>query len=140
MSALKKIGVIGAGQMGAASPRSARWPASTYWSTTSRRAHPVGPRHRQRQHGAAGRGGKLTEDDRTAALARIAAAETYDAFADADLVIEAATENEKVKREILAGLSKAQAGRCSPPTPRPSRSRGWPRPPTGRRNSSASTS
>jgi 3-hydroxybutyryl-CoA dehydrogenase len=51
--------------------------------------------------------GKLSEADRKAALARIAAAESFDLFADADLVIEAAAENEKIKRDILAGLSKA---------------------------------
>jgi 3-hydroxybutyryl-CoA dehydrogenase len=51
--------------------------------------------------------GKLSDADRKAALSRIAAAESFDLFADADLVIEAAAENEKIKRDILAGLSKA---------------------------------
>jgi 3-hydroxybutyryl-CoA dehydrogenase len=50
--------------------------------------------------------GKMTEGERKAILDRIAPAESYDALAEADLVIEAAVENEKVKREILAGVSK----------------------------------
>jgi len=46
----------------------------------------------------------ISEDDRKAALARIKPAETYDALADCDLVIETATEREEVKRKIFADL------------------------------------
>ncbi|MSP01165.1 MAG: 3-hydroxybutyryl-CoA dehydrogenase [Acetobacteraceae bacterium] len=42
----------------------------------------------------------ISSDDRDAALARVTTAIAYDAFADADLVIEAATEKEDVKRGI----------------------------------------
>jgi len=48
--------------------------------------------------------GKLSEADRKAALAHITAAPDYDQLAAADLVIEAATENEAVKRDIFAEL------------------------------------
>ncbi len=41
---------------------------------------------------------------RDAALRRIKPAPGYDAFADSDLVIEAATENEEVKRKIFSKL------------------------------------
>jgi len=41
---------------------------------------------------------------RDAALSRIRPAPGYDAFADSDLVIEAATENEEVKRKIFSKL------------------------------------
>jgi len=41
---------------------------------------------------------------RDAALSRIKPAPGYDAFADSDLVIEAATENEEIKRKIFAKL------------------------------------
>ncbi len=51
--------------------------------------------------------GKIAEGDRQAALDRIAAAEDFEALASADLVIEAATENEAVKRDVFARLSKA---------------------------------
>ncbi len=43
---------------------------------------------------------KITEDDRQTALKHILPAESYDALADCDLVIEAATEQEDVKRKI----------------------------------------
>jgi 3-hydroxybutyryl-CoA dehydrogenase len=41
---------------------------------------------------------------RDAALSRIKPAPGYDAFADSDLVIEAATENEEIKRKIFSKL------------------------------------
>jgi 3-hydroxybutyryl-CoA dehydrogenase len=47
---------------------------------------------------------RITEEERQAALKRIGMAENYDAFADCDLVIEAATEKEDVKRTIFANL------------------------------------
>jgi 3-hydroxybutyryl-CoA dehydrogenase len=47
----------------------------------------------------------INEDDRKSALGRIAPAETVDALADCDLVIETATEKEEVKRKIFAQVS-----------------------------------
>ena len=47
---------------------------------------------------------RITEEERKAALAHIKPAETLEALADCDLVIEAATEKEDVKRKILAAL------------------------------------
>src|SRR5207253_6834236 len=47
---------------------------------------------------------RISEDDRQAALKRIAPADKFDAFEDCDLVIEAATEKEDVKRAIFATL------------------------------------
>jgi len=44
---------------------------------------------------------KLSEADKTAALARVGTTTDYAAIADADLVIEAATENEALKLRIL---------------------------------------
>jgi 3-hydroxybutyryl-CoA dehydrogenase len=51
--------------------------------------------------------GKLSEADKKTALARISAAPNYDAFSSADLVIEAAVEDEAVKRQILRHVSSA---------------------------------
>jgi 3-hydroxybutyryl-CoA dehydrogenase len=48
--------------------------------------------------------GKISEKDRQQALQRISVAETFASFADADLVIEAATEEETVKRKIFVAL------------------------------------
>ena len=50
---------------------------------------------------------RISEEDKQAALKRIATAETYDGFADCDLVIEAATEKEEVKRKIFTELCPA---------------------------------
>jgi 3-hydroxybutyryl-CoA dehydrogenase len=49
--------------------------------------------------------GVITQDAADAALARISLTTDNAAFADADLVIEAATENEAVKCKIFAGLA-----------------------------------
>jgi 3-hydroxybutyryl-CoA dehydrogenase len=51
--------------------------------------------------------GKLSEDDRQAALRRIRPAETFEALSTCDLVIEAATEDETVKRKIFAQVCPA---------------------------------
>jgi 3-hydroxybutyryl-CoA dehydrogenase len=45
--------------------------------------------------------GLVTEDDKVAAIARITNSTDYAAFGDSDLVIEAATEKEEVKRAIF---------------------------------------
>ncbi|TMJ24181.1 MAG: 3-hydroxybutyryl-CoA dehydrogenase, partial [Alphaproteobacteria bacterium] len=50
---------------------------------------------------------RITEEERQAALKRITPAENLDAFGDCDLVIEAASEKEEVKRAIFANLCPA---------------------------------
>ena len=50
--------------------------------------------------------GVIGDGDRHAALERIRPALSYDAFADCDLVIEAASENEAIKRAIFAELCR----------------------------------
>ena len=47
---------------------------------------------------------RITEEDKQNALKRISTAESYEGVADCDLVIEAATEKEEVKRQIFADL------------------------------------
>jgi 3-hydroxybutyryl-CoA dehydrogenase len=51
--------------------------------------------------------GALSEEQRQEALGRISAARSYDDLAGCDLVIEAATENEEVKRSIFVHLCRA---------------------------------
>jgi 3-hydroxybutyryl-CoA dehydrogenase len=102
---IRKIGVIGAGQMGAGiahvsalagfeiklndlSPDRIKAGIATINGNMARQVS------RKR----------ITEEERQAALQRIAPAETLDAFSDCDLVIEAATEKEDVKRTIFATL------------------------------------
>ena len=48
--------------------------------------------------------GKISEEDKNKALSRISYAGSLQDFADADLVIEAATEDETVKRKIFVAL------------------------------------
>jgi len=48
--------------------------------------------------------GKITENDRDKALSLISHASSLEAFGEADLVIEAATEDEDIKRKILIAL------------------------------------
>lgn len=49
--------------------------------------------------------GRITEEERQAGLARISTAATVAELADCDLVIESATEDESVKRQIFKELS-----------------------------------
>ena len=48
--------------------------------------------------------GRISEADKAAALARISFAPTVDGLGDADLVLEAATEDESIKRKIFQSL------------------------------------
>ncbi len=48
--------------------------------------------------------GRLSEDDKAATLGRITTGTDYTLFSDCDLVVEAASENESVKRQIFALL------------------------------------
>ncbi len=50
---------------------------------------------------------RITEEAKQTALKRISTAETYDGLSDCDLVIEAATEKEDVKRKIFSELCPA---------------------------------
>ena len=102
---LQSIGVIGAGQMGAGIAHvaaQAGFPVhladiadaqlKSALATTSRNMD------RQIQRG------RMTKDDKAAALGRITTGSEYAAFADCDLVVEAATEDEGIKEQIFARL------------------------------------
>src|SRR5438045_9679264 len=51
--------------------------------------------------------GRIREEDKAAALGRISSAGSYADFGDCDMVIEAATEKEAVKREMFKELVPA---------------------------------
>src|SRR6476659_2477493 len=102
---IRKIGVIGAGQMGSGiahvsalagfdgklndlSPDRVRAGIATINGNMARQVS------RKR----------ITEEERQAGLERITAADTLEGLGDCDLVIEAATEKEDVKRTIFASL------------------------------------
>jgi 3-hydroxybutyryl-CoA dehydrogenase len=105
MASIKKIGVIGAGQMGNGIAHVAALAGMDVLlndiSTDRINA------------GLATINGNLTrqvsrklisEEDRQAALARIAAADKLDKLGDCDLVIESAAEKEEIKRKIFSDL------------------------------------
>ncbi len=54
----------------------------------------------------------ISSDDRDAALARVTTSTDYEAFHDADLVIEAATEKEDIKRQIFNTLTPKLKPSC----------------------------
>jgi len=103
---MRKIGVIGAGQMGAGIAQ-----------VSAQSGHDVLLRDidiARAQAGKAGiakrlarsvENGKIAADEAEAALARITPLADLDAFAQCDLVIEAATEREEIKRAIFADVS-----------------------------------
>jgi 3-hydroxyacyl-CoA dehydrogenase/enoyl-CoA hydratase/3-hydroxybutyryl-CoA epimerase len=85
--------------------------------------------------------GQMTQDKADAVLALITPTTDYAHVKGADLVIEAVFENREIKADVTAKAEAQLAPtRCSPPTPRPCRSRGWRKPASVRRTSSASTS
>jgi len=103
---IKKIGVIGAGQMGngiAHVCALAGFDVALYDVSTDRikagLATINGNMARQVARGA------VTEEARKAALARIVSAEKLDAIGACDLVIESAIEKEEIKRKIFADLA-----------------------------------
>jgi 3-hydroxybutyryl-CoA dehydrogenase len=104
---MKRIAIVGAGQMGSGIAQvSAVAGYDVLLNDVSEERIRSGLATINGNLARAVAGGKMTEDERSAALGRIAAAPTYEALGDADLVIEAAVESEKIKRDILNGVSK----------------------------------
>ncbi|ODR96299.1 3-hydroxybutyryl-CoA dehydrogenase [Methyloceanibacter stevinii] len=102
---IRKVGVVGAGQMGrgiahvvalsgydvAINDLSKEAYDSAVGSITKNLTRQVSK-------------GKITEDEMNTALGRISFAENYEGLSDVDLVIEAATEDETVKRKIFVAV------------------------------------
>jgi|SRR6476660_7457476 3-hydroxybutyryl-CoA dehydrogenase len=105
MTPIRKIGIIGSGQMGngiAHVIALAGYDVVLTDLTKEKvdKAIELIDRNLTRQVAS----GKITEEDRKQALSRITYAENYQGLSDADLVIEAATEDETVKRKIFVAL------------------------------------
>ena len=102
---IRKVGVIGAGQMG-----------NGIAQTCAQAGFEVGLNDVSKDRIEAGlatingnlarrvKSAKLSEAEREAALSRIKSVPSYDGFADYDLVIESAVEDEQVKRKIYQSL------------------------------------
>ena len=108
MSEIRRIGVIGAGQMGAGIAHVCALAGLEVvlidiHEEALRRVTQTILRNLSRQVGR----GTVREEDKDAALQRIHTAASYAAFGDCDMVIEAATEKEEVKRAIFKELVPA---------------------------------
>ncbi|MCK5167433.1 MAG: NAD(P)-binding domain-containing protein, partial [Rhodospirillaceae bacterium] len=102
---IKIIGIIGAGQMGSG--------IATVAATSGYDAIMMDINEAQLEKGMAKiehnlsrqlEKGLINDDERKAAMARIKTATTMNAFKDCDIIIEAASEDEKVKTKILKEL------------------------------------
>jgi 3-hydroxybutyryl-CoA dehydrogenase len=105
MGPINKIGIIGAGQMGGGIAHVialSGYDVAMYDIAKERVEAAVATIDTNLARQVAS--GKISEDEKQTALARISFAETMAGLGDADLVIEAATEDETVKRKIFVAL------------------------------------
>lgn len=105
MSVLKNVGVIGAGQMGCGIAHVAAlagYTVTLYDLSPERLAKGLATINGNLARQVTGE--KITEDQRKAALSLISGTAIIAELAAMDIVIEAATENESVKRQIFAEL------------------------------------
>ena len=102
---IKKVGVIGAGQMGTGIAHViALGGYSVTLNDLKKKAVDDAIAAIERNMGRQASKGVIKEGDIKPALKRISYAAGLDAFGDCDIVIEAATEDEAVKRKIFAEL------------------------------------
>ena len=102
---IEKIGVIGAGQMGAGIAQvAAQAGYGVVMVDIGQEYLDRGLAGIEKQLAKAVSKGKLSENDMSAALGRIKTGTSYEEFADCDLIVEAATEKKDLKREIFARL------------------------------------
>jgi len=102
---VQRVGIIGAGQMGAGIAHvCALAGLDVHLFDVEESALAAAVSSIERNLARQASRGKVANGDVKAAMARISTGQDYAAFADSDLVIEAATENEAVKREILKSL------------------------------------
>ncbi|MCB1504171.1 MAG: 3-hydroxybutyryl-CoA dehydrogenase [Hyphomicrobiaceae bacterium] len=102
---IKKVGIIGAGQMGngiahVIALAGYNVALNDLKKEAVERALETIGKNMSRQVSK----GMIAEDDRKVAMDRISYAPDYNAFGDCDLVIEAATEDENIKRRIFTDL------------------------------------
>ena len=102
-----RVGVVGCGQMGAGIAEvCARAGLEVVVAETTGEALELGRTRVANSLGVAAERGKITEEERDAALERLRFTTDLGEFADRDLVIEAVVENEQVKTEIFQVLDQ----------------------------------
>ena len=105
MTSIRKVGIIGTGQMGAGIAHVVALSGyDVVLHDLSKEKIDKGLETITKNLSRQVASGKITEAERDQALSRISSAETYQGFEDADLVIEAATEDETIKRKIFVAL------------------------------------
>jgi 3-hydroxybutyryl-CoA dehydrogenase len=106
MAGIERLGVIGAGQMGNGIAHVAAQSGLTVvMLDVAQPALDKGLATLTKNMDRQVAKGTLAQADRNAAMARISTSTDYAAFADCDLVIEAATEREDIKNRIFATLT-----------------------------------
>ncbi len=104
-ASIRKVGVIGAGQMGNGIAHvSALAGYEVGLNDLSRAQYDAAIEIISNNMGRQAAKGKITEAERNEALARISFADGLEALGDCDLVVEAVTEDEDIKRRILTDL------------------------------------
>ena len=110
---IKKIGVIGAGQMGSGIVQVAL--ASGYnvvMMDISEEQLAKGKAYVEKGFSRLVKKEKITEDTKKEFLSNLELSQSYDSFKDVDLVVEAATENKKIKFSIFRELDKVTSKDC----------------------------
>ncbi|MGZ3426475.1 MAG: 3-hydroxyacyl-CoA dehydrogenase family protein [Polyangia bacterium] len=105
---INALGIIGAGQMGAGIAQVAAQSGIDVVLVDAQRDW--AEKGKKKIDGALDKlvqKGKLKPEDRAAAMARISIADGYAGFEPCDLVVEAATENQELKKKIFQDLDKA---------------------------------
>ncbi len=104
---IARVGVVGCGQMGAGIAEVvARSGLAVKVAETTGEALEIGRTRLHNSLSKAAERGKISEQERDAALGRLTFTTDLGEFADRDLVIEAVVENEKVKTEIFQVLDQ----------------------------------
>ena len=105
---IRKLGVIGAGQMGAGIAQvAAQAGIEVVLVDSSAQLAEKGVKKIDSQLEKLVQKGKMKAEDRAAIVSHIKPTEGYSSFADCDVVVEAATENQELKKKIFAEMDKA---------------------------------
>ena len=112
---VQRVGVIGAGLMGSGIAEVAAKAASDVlvWEAKQEAADAGKARIEKSLDKAVSRG-KLSEEDRDAALGRLTFTTKLEDFADRELVMEAIIENEDVKKDVFAKLDEIVEDKKAP--------------------------
>jgi 3-hydroxybutyryl-CoA dehydrogenase len=113
MSEVKTIGVVGGGQMGGGIAQVAAAVAgidAVVYDANAGQLDKCKATHEKLLSRAVEKG-RMSEDDKAAALGRLSYADSLDALNDADWVVEAIVEDAEVKKAVFAELAKRFEGK-----------------------------